>query len=147
MLSLLTSLAFLSFCCLSAAIAQAQPNNPSIISPAANVTLIKSGFTNLEGSSVAPDGRIFFVELFYTGIDPLAAGKIWSYNPDSGEFAIFASPSGRTSGTEFDMFGNMICTEFTDDGGRRITKHDIKTRFARFLATGHHGNRSTDQTT
>jgi len=118
---------------------QPQTNDPSIISPKAKIELIRNGFTNLEGSSVSPDGIIFFVELILSRRDPLGAAKIWSYDPSSNEFAIFTSPSGRTAGTEFDVFGNLICAEFTDGGGRRITERDIKTRDARFLATGYEG--------
>ena len=126
-------------CLSSIGYGQSQSNDPSIISPNAKLELIRNGFTNLEGSSVSPDGRIFFVELIHTRLDPFGPAKIWSYDPNSGEFSIFTSPSGRTAGTEFDINGDLICAEFTDGGGRRITKRNVITREARFLATGYEG--------
>ena len=53
-----------------------------------------------------------------------------SRTADTGEdvFEIFVSPSNLTVGTEFDANGDLICAEFSDRGGRRITKRNIKTR-------------------
>ncbi len=116
---------------------QVEENDPSIISKEAKLELLNDGFTNLEGSSVSPDGRVFFVDLIHTRLDSLGPAKIMSYDPESGEFSIFSSPSGRTAGTEFDINGELICAEFTDGGGRRITKRNIYSREARFLATGY----------
>ena len=118
---------------------QSNNNDPSIISPNSKIELIKDGFTNLEGTSVSPDGRIFFVDLITSWHDPMGAAKIWIYNPNSNEFSLFASPTGRTVGTEFDNNGNLICAEFSDGGGRRITLRNVTNGEARFLANGFEG--------
>ena len=112
-------------------------NDPTIISPSSEVIKIRDGFRVLEGSSVSPNGEIYFVELIHSLIDPFEAGKIWKYNPTTNEFEIFVSPSSLTVGTEFDANGDLICAEFSDRGGRRITKRNIKTRDASFLALGY----------
>ena len=114
-------------------------NDTSIIARKSELVLISDRFTNLEGPTVSPEGILYFVDLIFSRIDPMGAAKIMSYNPGDGNIVLMWSPSGRTVGMEFDARGLLICAEFADGGGRRITERNVQTGEARFLALGYDG--------
>ena len=66
----------------------------------------------------------------------MGAAKIMSYNPSDGKIVLVWSPSGRTLGMEFDARGLLICAEFADGGGRRITDKECADWGSAFSGAG-----------
>jgi len=86
-----------------------------------------------EGVAAGHDGMMYFSDITFSKFckDPsgkyIQAGNIWRYNPQSGEFSIYRSPSGMSNGIKFDRDGNMIAALGADYGGRMLVKTDMKT--------------------
>jgi gluconolactonase len=96
---------------------------------------IKGGLT--EGPAAAPDGTIYFSEIPF-GSDK---GMIMHYDPKTGKTEIFTSDSGKSNGLCFDAKGNLIACEGSDEGGRRVSKWDVKTKERTTLADKYMGKR------
>jgi gluconolactonase len=104
-----------------------------IIPPDAKLeTLFDGGLVLTEGVAVAPDGMVYFSDITFTNVSkekkqPIEAGHIMKFDPQSGKTTVFRSPSGMSNGLKFDAEGNLIAAEGADFGGRRVTKTDMKT--------------------
>lgn len=76
-----------------------------------------------EGPAVAADGSIYFTDI-PVGQD---AGYILRYDPYSGHTAVFSFDSGKANGLIFDRDGYLIACEGSDQGGRRVSRWNVKT--------------------
>src|SRR5688500_12092443 len=91
-----------------------------------------------EGPAAAPDGTIYFSDI--TGsAKSREAGHIMRYDPKSGSVSVFRSPSGMANGIMFDLQGRMVVAEGADNGGRRVTRTDMRTGKSERLATAWNG--------
>ena len=82
---------------------------------------ISGGLT--EGPAVAPDGSIYFSDI------PLGAdrGMILRFDPGTKKTTVFTRDSGKANGLMFDRKGDLITCEGSDEGGRRVSRWNIKT--------------------
>ena len=64
----------------------------------------------------------------------MQAGRIWKYDPRTGETVVFRSPSGMSNGIKFDAEGRLVVAEGADFGGRRVTRTDMKTGKSEIIA-------------
>ena len=88
-----------------------------------------------EGPAVAPDGSIYFTDLPF-GEDK---AKIMRYDPATNETTVFAEDSGKANGLIFDAEGFLIAAEGADQGGRQISRWDVKTGEKTTLAGKYEG--------
>ncbi len=104
-----------------------------IVPPDAKPELIfDGGLVLTEGVAVAPDGMVYFSDITFTHVakekkQPVEAGHIWKLDPKTGKATVFRSPSGMSNGLKFDADGNLLAAEGADQGGRRVTRTDMKT--------------------
>jgi gluconolactonase len=96
---------------------------------------IKGGLT--EGPAAAPDGSIYFSDI-PNGPDK---GMIVRYDPQTNKSEIFTNDSGKANGMFFDAKGNLITCEGSDEGGRRVSKWNVKTKERTTLADRYMGKR------
>ena len=96
---------------------------------------IKGGLT--EGPAAAPDGSIYFTDI-PNGPDK---GMIVRYDPQTKKSVIFTNDSGKANGICFDAKGNLITCEGSDEGGRRVSKWNVKTKERTTLADRYMGKR------
>jgi gluconolactonase len=82
---------------------------------------IQGGLT--EGPALAPDGSIYFSDIPF-GKD---RGLIVRFDPKTKKTSIFTDDSGKSNGLKFDAQGNLISCEGSDDGGRRVSRWNVKT--------------------
>jgi gluconolactonase len=128
---------------LSIAVAAAEP----VVPPDAKVEkLFDQGMVLTEGVAVAPDGTAYFSDITFTHFSKaergvVEAGHIWKYDPASGKATVFRSPSGMSNGLKFDADGNLLACEGADEGGRRVTRTDMKTGKTIILASYFEGRR------
>jgi gluconolactonase len=140
-------LAATTFCLLALApLALAQElrptGDPSIVDPGARLDLlftrsapIHGGLT--EGPTVAPDGSIYFSDI-PEGDDK---GMILRWDPKSKETTTFASDSHKSNGLKFDAEGRLVACEGSDQGGRCVSRWDVKNRKREVLADRYMGKR------
>ena len=107
--------------------------DPSVVPPGARVERLWDGGCILtEGVAAGHDGMVYFSDITFSKFckDPsgrfMQAGNIWRYNPRTGEFSIYRSPSGMSNGIKFDREGNMVAALGADYGGRMLVKTDMK---------------------
>jgi gluconolactonase len=105
-----------------------KPTGEDIVSPDAKLELlftreapIKGGLT--EGPAVAPDGSIYFSDIPF-GADK---GMIQRFDPKTKKTTVFAEDSAKSNGLKFDAEGRLISCEGSDQGGRAVTRWDVKT--------------------
>ena len=96
---------------------------------------IKGGLT--EGPAAAPDGSIYFSDI-PNGPDK---GMIVRYDPKTNKSEIFTTDSGKSNGLFFDAKGFLIACEGSDEGGRRVSKWNVKTKERTTLADRFKGKR------
>jgi gluconolactonase len=82
---------------------------------------ITGGLT--EGPAVAPDGSIYFSDI-PVGKDK---GLILRFDPKTKKTTVFTNDSGKSNGLKFDAQGYLIACEGSDDGGRRVSRWDVRT--------------------
>lgn len=118
------------------------PEGAKIVDPRETLELlytrtapIKGGLT--EGPAVAPDGSIYFTDI-PVGDDP---GMIIRFDPKTMQNTVFTANSGKANGLAFDRFGNLIACEGSDQGGRRVSKWDVKARIRTTVADRFQGKR------
>ena len=92
----------------------------------------------------APDGMVYFSDITFTHVAkekklPIEAGHIWKLDPKTGKAEIFRSPSGMSNGLKFDAEGNLLAAEGADQGGRRVTRTDMKTGKSYIIASEFEG--------
>src|SRR5579885_367328 len=105
-----------------------QPTGDAIVPAGAKLELvftrslpIHGGLT--EGPCVAPDGRIYFSDI-PEGKDP---GKIMRFDPKTKKTDVFVEDSGKSNRLKFDAKGYLIACEGSDQGGRRVSRYDVRT--------------------
>src|SRR5438270_3911071 len=96
---------------------------------------INGGLT--EGPAVAPDGSIYFSDI-PTGKDK---GLIVRFDPKAKKTSIFTDDSGKSNGLKFDAQGFLIACEGSDEGGRRVSRWDVKTGKSETVADKYMGKR------
>jgi len=82
---------------------------------------IKGGLT--EGPAAAPDGSIYFSDI-HLGKDK---SKIMRFDPKTKKTTVFAEDSRHANGLMFDADGHLIACEGSDQGGRSVSRWDVKT--------------------
>ena len=104
------------------------PTGDKIVAPTAKLEWlytreypIRGGLT--EGPAVAPDGSIYFTDI------PLGAdgGQILRFDPKTKTTTPFSVDSGKANGLIFDREGRLIACEGSDQGGRRVSRWNVKT--------------------
>ena len=118
----------------------------TIVAPGAKLEKLFTTRSLTEGVISAPDGMIYFSEITFTHSTRDShgnpeAGHIWKFNPRTGKASVFRSPSGMSNGIKFDSHGNMVVCEGADDGGRRVTRTNMKTGKTVILAAYYEGRR------
>jgi gluconolactonase len=104
-----------------------KPTGADIVDPDAKLELlftrtakINGGLT--EGPAVAPDGSIYFSDIPF-GKDK---GQILRFDPKSKKTTVFAEDSHKSNGLKFDAKGRLVACEGSDDGGRCVSRWDVK---------------------
>lgn len=119
--------------------AAALPMQASLFPPSARLeTVFSGGCGVMEGMATAADGRVFFTEITRsTGCSDaqgVPGGRIWAYDPASGQARLFREPSLMAAGLATDERGGLVAAEGADYGGRRISRTDLTTGAYRVLA-------------
>jgi gluconolactonase len=119
-----------------------KPSGDSIVSPDAKLELlftrsasIRGGLT--EGPAAAPDGSIYFSDI-PIGKDK---GMILRFDPKTKQTTVFTEDSHKSNGLKFDAKGFLIACEGSDEGGRCISRWDVKNRTRTVLADRYEGKR------
>jgi gluconolactonase len=112
-----------------------RPTGDTIVDPNAKLELlytrtapISGGLT--EGPAVAPDGSIYFSDI-PVGKDK---GLIVRFDPKTKKTTIFTDDSHKSNGLRFDAKGFLIACEGSDEGGRCVSRWDVKTKKREVLA-------------
>ncbi len=105
------------------------PEGAAIVSPDARFELLftrpEQGEEGLmEGPAVAPDGSVYFSDI-RRGENP---GRIYRYDPKTGQVTRFAEDSHKSNGLIFGPNGTLYAAEGADYGGRRISRWDVATK-------------------
>jgi gluconolactonase len=119
-----------------------KPSGDSIVSPDAKLELlftrtapIHGGLT--EGPAVAPDGSIYFSDIPF-GKDK---GMILRFDPKTKKTTVFTDDSHKSNGLKFDAKGFLIACEGSDEGGRCVSRWDVKQRKRSVIAERYQGKR------
>jgi len=96
---------------------------------------IKGGLT--EGPAVAPDGSIYFSDI-PVGSDK---GLIVRFDSKTKKTTIFTDDSHKSNGLKFDAKGDLIACEGSDEGGRCVSRWDVKTKKRTVLGDRYMGKR------
>jgi gluconolactonase len=120
----------------------AAPTGDAIVSKDAKLDLlftrtapIKGGLT--EGPAVAPDGSIYFSDIPF-GSDK---GQILHFDPKTKKTTVFAADSHKSNGLKFDPRGYLLACEGSDEGGRCVSRWDVKTKKRTVVADRYMGKR------
>lgn len=120
----------------------AAPTGDTIVAPDAKLELlftrsapIKGGLT--EGPNAAPDGSIYFSDIPF-GSDK---GLIMRFDPKTKKTTVFAEDSHKSNGLKFDAEGRLVACEGSDEGGRCVSRYDMKTGKRTVIAEGYQGKR------
>ena len=90
-----------------------------------------------EGPACAPDGSIYFSDIPF-GKD---RGMILRFDPRTKETTVFTDHSHKSNGLKFDLEGNLVACEGSDDGGRAVVRWNIKTKKRTVIADRYQGKR------
>lgn len=119
-----------------------KPTGDSIVSPDAKLELLftrsaalRGGLT--EGPAAAPDGSIYFSDI-PVGKDK---GMILRFDPKTKKTTVFTDDSHKSNGLKFDAKGFLIACEGSDEGGRCVSRWDVKNRTRTVLADRYQGKR------
>jgi gluconolactonase len=96
---------------------------------------IKDGLT--EGPAAAPDGSIYFSDIPF-GKDK---GMILRYDPKTNKTTLFVADSFKSNGLKFDRKGNLLACEGSDEGGRCVSRWDVKTKKRTVIVDRYHGKK------
>jgi gluconolactonase len=92
-------------------------------------TVFSGGCGVMEGMATASDGRIFFTEIMRStacsDARGVPGGRIWTYDPRSGQSKLFREPSNMAAGLTIDRDGGLVVAEGADFGGRRVSRTDL----------------------
>ncbi len=119
-----------------------KPSGDSIVSPDAKLELLFTRSAPLhggltEGPTPAPDGSIYFSDIPF-GKDK---GMILRFDPKTKKTTVFTDDSHKSNGLKFDARGFLIACEGSDEGGRCVSRWDVKTRRRSVLADRYQGKR------
>jgi gluconolactonase len=138
----LTPLVLLLSASIGAAAELPKPSGEGIVSPDAKLELlftrtapIQGGLT--EGPAVAPDGSIYFSDIPF-GSDK---GMILRFDPKTKKTTPFTHDSRKSNGLKFDAKGFLIACEGSDEGGRCVSRWDVKTRTRTVIVDRYQGKR------
>src|SRR5262245_23837721 len=119
-----------------------KPTGDRIVSPDAKLehlytrtAKIEGGLT--EGPAVAPDGSIYFSDI-PVGKDK---GLIVRFDPKTVKAAPFTEDSHKSNGLKFDAKGNLIACEGSDEGGRCVSRWNVKSGERTVVADKYMGKR------
>ena len=119
-----------------------KPTGETIVAPDAKLELvftrsapIKGGLT--EGPTAAPDGSIFFSDIPF-GSDK---GMIMRFDPQTMKTTVFTDNSYKSNGLKFDAMGRLFACEGSDEGGRAVSRWDVKTKSRTVVADKYMGKR------
>jgi gluconolactonase len=119
-----------------------KPTGTNIVAPEARWELlftrsapINGGLT--EGPAAAPDGSIYFSDIPF-GKDK---GMILRFDPKTKTTSVFTGDSHKSNGLKFDAKGYLIACEGSDDGGRCVSRWDVKAHKRTVLADRYMGKR------
>jgi gluconolactonase len=119
-----------------------KPTGDAIVAPDAKLELlftrsapIAGGLT--EGPAVAPDGSIYFSDIPF-GKD---RGMIHRFDPKTKKVTVFAEDSHKSNGLHFDAEGRLLACEGSDEGGRCVSRWDVRTGKREVLADKYMGKR------
>jgi gluconolactonase len=125
-----------------------RPTGDTIVDPNAKLELlytrsapISGGLT--EGPAVAPDGSIYFSDI-PVGEDK---GLIVRFDPRTKKTTIFTDDSHKSNGLKFDAKGFLIACEGSDEGGRCVSRWDVRAKKRQVLVDkylGKHFNAPND---
>ena len=105
-----------------------------LVEPAAKLqTAVSLVFT--EGPAADAEGNVYFSEI--------RGNRILKWSPD-GKLSVFREPSHRANGLVFDAQGRLLACEgagMGDNGGRRVTRTDMKSGQVEVLAEKFEGKR------
>jgi gluconolactonase len=96
---------------------------------------IQGGLT--EGPTAAPDGSIYFSDIPF-GKDK---GLIVRFDPTTKKTRIFTDDSHKSNGLKFDAKGFLVACEGSDEGGRCVSRWDVKTGKRTVIADKYMGKR------
>ncbi len=95
------------------------------------------GVAFTEGPAASSDGRVFFSDIINN--------RILCFDPQSGRFTVWRTPSGRANGLLFDPDGRLLICEGNEfgsnDGGRRVSRTDLQTGQSEVLTEQFEGAR------
>ncbi|HTU16741.1 MAG TPA: SMP-30/gluconolactonase/LRE family protein [Gemmataceae bacterium] len=119
-----------------------KPSGDTIVSPDAKLELLFTRTAPLhggltEGPAVAPDGSIYFSDIPF-GKDK---GMILRFDPKTKKTTVFTDDSHKSNGLEFDAKGYLIACEGSDEGGRCVSRWDVKGRKRTVIADRYQGKR------
>lgn len=119
-----------------------KPTGEKILAPDAKLELlftrslpIKGGLT--EGPTVTADGSIYFSDIPF-GSDK---GKIMRFDPKTKMTTVFAEDSYKSNGLKFDGKGSILACEGSDEGGRAVSRWDLKSKTRTVVADKYMGKR------
>ena len=119
-----------------------KPTGASIVSADARLERLFTRTANLqggltEGPAVAPDGSIYFSDI------PFGANKgmILRWNPKTRRTTVFTRDSGKSNGLIFDAAGHLLACEGADQGGRRVSRWDVRTATRTTVAVRYRGKK------
>eukprot|EP00913_Durusdinium_trenchii_P028495 g26723.t1 len=96
---------------------------------------VEGGLT--EGPAVAPDGSIYFSDIFRG----TTKGMILRFDPKSKTTTVFAANSHKSNGLIFNSKGELLACEGADYGGRGYSKWNVKTKTRTVIANRYKGKR------
>ena len=119
-----------------------KPTGEAIVSPDAKLELLftrKADITGglTEGPACAPDGSIYFSDIPF-GSDK---GLIMRFDPKTMKTTVFAEDSHKSNGLKFDAKGDLLACEGSDEGGRCVSRWDVKTGKRTVVADKYMGKR------
>jgi gluconolactonase len=119
-----------------------KPTGDTIVSPDAKLELLFTRSLPItgvltEGPTTALDGSIYFSDIPF-GADK---GKIMRFDPKTKQTTVFADDSRKSNGLKFDADGLLVACEGADEGGRSVSRWDVKTKTRTVLADKYQGKR------
>ena len=140
-LSYVTS-ALLVCCCLTSAVAAAEPVENAIVPADAKLELLHTRQVKLnsglaEGPTAAADGKIYFTDMPFGKEN----GMILYFDPRTMKTKVFTDNSGKSNGLTFDANGNLLSCDGADGGSRSVRRWNLKSGKSETVADRYQGKR------
>jgi gluconolactonase len=119
-----------------------RPMGDAVVAPDAKLELLFTRTTKVEGGltegpAVAPDGSIYFTDI-PSGKEN---GMILRFEPKTKQTTVFSDNSGKANGLIFDAEGSLLACEGAGNGGRRVSKWNVKTKERTTLTDNYQGKK------